>query len=289
MNIPKHTPDYLLIGHMTADLVPDGRVPGGTVSYAARTAAAFGLRVGLLTSAAHGEPLLETLTPYADIVSLPARETTTYENIYTPDGRVQYVRGVAAPIRPADIPTIFRGAKLVHLAPIADEFDPLIAREFPGALVLLTLQGLLRRWDADGRVHFKHGFNAKSLRHVDIVVFSEEDIREAPEMEAEIAGAAKHVIVTRAERGGTLYTNGTPTAYDTPSVEVVNPTGAGDVFAAGVLASLPALRGDLRAALHVGARLGATCVTRPDLDGTPTPQEARAALALAESILDEPR
>ena len=54
--------DYLLIGHMTADLTPEGkRRLGGTVSYAARTAHAFGLRVRLLSSAAQGEPLLDEL------------------------------------------------------------------------------------------------------------------------------------------------------------------------------------------------------------------------------------
>src|SRR5689334_2141128 len=95
-------PDYLLIGHMTADLTPNGRLPGGTVSYATRTAAAFGLRVALLTSATTDDSLLDSLRPYGEIVSIPAAETTTFENIYNPDGRIQYVRGVAAPIGPAD-------------------------------------------------------------------------------------------------------------------------------------------------------------------------------------------
>lgn len=42
--------DYLLLGHITLDLSPDGPQLGGTVAYAARTAQAMGLRVGVVTS-----------------------------------------------------------------------------------------------------------------------------------------------------------------------------------------------------------------------------------------------
>jgi sugar/nucleoside kinase (ribokinase family) len=272
--------DYVLIGHITADLTPTGRKPGGTVSYALRTAAAFGLRVGVLTSTAADEPLLSQLQPFAQtIISLPADQTTTYENLYFPTGRVQYVRGVAAPITPADLPPDFLSVPLIHLAPIADEYDPgALARCFPNATVLMTLQGLLRRWETDGRVHFKRWFDADALRHIDIVVFSEEDIVEAPEMEREIVSAARHVFITRAEKGGTHYIDGVPHEYTTPHVEVVQPTGAGDVFAAGLLASLPHFAFNYRQAAITAARLGAVAVTRDQLDGTPTPDEVRAAL-----------
>ncbi len=274
-------PDYLLIGHMTADLTPDGRLPGGTVAYATRTAAAFGLRVALLTSAAEGDPLLDSLTPYGEVVSIPAAQTTTYENIYLPTGRVQYVRGVAAPIGVAELPAHFLGAPLVHLAPIADEVDPQIAHQFKDSTVLLTLQGWLRRWDGDGRVHFKRWYDPDVLKSIDIVVFSEEDIVESPQMEREFAASVKHLFVTRAEKGGTYYHDGEAHDYTTPAVELVNPTGAGDVFAASLLASLPALDHDLMAAIRVAARLGATSVTRYLLDGAPTAEEVQAALTKA--------
>jgi len=272
------TPDYLLIGHMTADLFPDGRLPGGTVSYATRTAAAFGLRVGLLTSAAKGEPLLESLTLHSEVVSIPAAETTTYENIYLPTGRVQYVRGVAAPIGAGDVPAHFRAAPLVHLAPIADEVDPQIAHEFKDAMVLLTLQGWLRRWDADGRVHFKRWFDPEVLKSIDIVVFSEEDIAESPQLEAEFAGNVEHLFVTQAEHGGTYYHWGEAHHFTTPQVELVHPTGAGDIFAASLLASLPALNYDMHKALDAAAWLAANSVTRIYLASCPTPDEVKAEL-----------
>lgn len=271
--------DYLLIGHLTADLTPDGRYLGGTVSYAARTAHAFGLKVGILTSAAIDEPLLNELLPYAEIRSLPAAATSTFENIYTDTGRVQYVRGVAERIRPEHIPADWRDVPLVHLAPLTDEVDPQIAHLFPDATVLLTLQGWLRRWEADGQVKFKRWFDAEVLRSINIVVYSDQDTAEAPDMDAALIDATEHVVVTRAEHGGTYYNAGNETHYDTLQVEVVNPTGAGDVFAGALLSGLRVLDGDMLAAINVAARLGAISVTRWALDGTPTPAEVKDAIA----------
>lgn len=274
------TPDYLLIGHATADLTPDGRLLGGTVSYAARVIHSFGLSVGVLTSAAPNEPLLQQLKPYVtEMVVIPGESTSTFENIYQPTGRVQYLRGVASKITVSNIPAHWLTAPLVHLAPLTDEVDPQIAHHFPDATVMLTLQGWLRRWDADGRVRFKRWFDPDVLRDIDIVVFSEEDVAESPELEQEFAGAVRHLFVTRAEKGGTYYRDGIPTTYTTPQVELLHPTGAGDVFAAGLLCALHLLDNDFEAAGKVAARLAATSVTRVGLESAPTPAEVQQALA----------
>jgi 1D-myo-inositol 3-kinase len=272
------THEYLLIGHATADLTPNGRMLGGTVSYAARVVKAFGMRVGILTSAAPDEALLSELRPYADELRvLPTDSISTFENIYTPSGRIQYLRAVAAPITATDIPAEWLTASLVHLAPLTDEVDPQIAHRFADSTVLLTLQGWLRRWDADGRVHFKRWFDPAVLKDIDIVVFSEEDIVEAPELEQEFAGAVEHLFVTRAEKGGTYYHWGKPITYTTPQVELVHPTGAGDVFAAGLLCALYRL-GSMEAAIPVAAHVAALSVTRVGLDSAPGADEVQAAL-----------
>lgn len=276
------TPDYLLIGHITADLTPTGRQLGGTVSFAARAAGAFGLRVGVLTSAAPDESLLREVRPYIHALKvLPAAATSTFENIYEAGGRIQYIRGVAAPLGPDDIPPDWLAAPLVHLAPLTGEVDPGIAHRFQNATVMLTLQGWLRQWDATGRVTFKRWFDPAVLRDIDIVIFSEEDVREAPELEREFAGAVEHLFVTRAERGGTYYHWGTPNPFTTPTVEQVHPTGAGDIFASTLLASLARLNGNMWAATQAAAQLAAISVTRVGLDSAPTPVEVERALAEA--------
>lgn len=273
------TPDYLLIGHATADLTPDGRMLGGTVSYAARVVRAFGLTTGVLTSAAPNEPLLDELRPYAsEMVVLPAESISTFENIYAPTGRIQYLRAVASKITADDIPSGWFDSPLVHLAPLTDEVDPQIAHRFKDATVMLTLQGWLRRWDADGRVRFKRWFDSDVLQDINIVVFSEEDILEAPELEAEFAGVVEHLFVTRAEKGGTYYHWGEPTSFSTPQVELVHPTGAGDVFAASLLCALHVLKGDIQTATRVAACLASISVTRVGLASAPTAEEVQKML-----------
>jgi sugar/nucleoside kinase (ribokinase family) len=275
--------DYLLIGHATADLTPQGRLLGGTVSYASRTVHAFGLRVGVLTSAAADEPLLAELRPYAELKVKSANSTSTFENIYGPTGRKQYIRGVAAKINAEDIPQKWLAAPLVHLAPLTDEVDPQIARHFPNATVMLTLQGWLRRWGNDGLVRFKRWHDAAILEHIPIVVFSEEDIVEAPELEQEFAKTTRHLFVTRAEKGGTYYFQGEPIQYTTPQVEALYPTGAGDVFAASLLAALHVLDDRTPDAVQVAAHIAANSVTRVGLTGAPTAVEVQEALKAVRS------
>lgn len=271
--------DYLLIGHMTADLTPQGRTVGGTVSYAIRTVHAFGLRAGLVTSALPTEPLLNDLAPFGQIVVVPGSNTTTFENLYTDHGRVQYIRGVAAEITTADIPPAWRTAPLVHFAPIAGEADdPALLDLFPDSTIMATLQGWLRRWDDDGRVYFRRWNRAETLRRLNILVFSEEDIAEAPELIDELAPQTHSLFFTQAERGGIHFEYGVPTRYETPFREVVNPTGAGDVFASSLLCALY-VTGSIRTATRVAAELAAESVTRFAIDGTPTAAEVRAALA----------
>ena len=281
--------DYLLIGHITADIKRGGRVLGGTVSYAAPVARAFGHRVGIVTSAAACEPLLAQLIPYAEISIRVTDETTTFENIYEQGTRIQYVHELAASLEHDAIPVGFMSAPLVHLAPLVEEVDPNIARHFPDATVLLTPQGWMRRWDKDGRVFFKRWFDEDVLQSVDMVVFSKQDIADAPELELEFAGAVEHLLVTNGEHGGTYYHNGEPYPYAPHNVKELEPTGAGDVFATALLSSLPLLQNDVHRAVTVAARLAAISVTRASSLDSVHPDEVAEALDLARQKQDHDR
>jgi hypothetical protein len=253
--------DTLLIGHSTADLVKGGRVLGGTVSYAAPIVQRFGHQVGILTSAAKDEPLLEPLRAFAELSIVPAENTTTFENIYSPAGRVQVVHGVASPLSYAMLPECWRDVKLVHLAPLVNEVDYAFASAFPNATVLLTPQGYMRQWGEDGHVKFKTFLDEDVLKHVNILVLSRQDIAAEPELEYEFPKYTEHVVVTDGERGGNYYHKGTIHHYDPYPVTEIDPTGAGDVFAASLLSSLPLLNHDMHAALKVAAKLAALAVT----------------------------
>jgi hypothetical protein len=277
------SPTYVLIGHITADLMDNGtRIPGGTASYAAPVAKAFDHHTALLTSAACDEPLLRPLTAVADIALRVADVTTTFENRYTPEGRKQRVHSVADPLTPAWLPTGWQNAPLVHLAPLINEVDPAFAQHFPNATIMLTPQGYLRRMDDSGRVHFKRWLNQEMLQAIDIIVFSKEDIAGAPELEAGFAEAVTHCIVTNGSKGGTYYHNGKPHRYSAVEVQETDPTGAGDVFAASLLASLPLLDNNIIQALDVARRLSAQTVTQQG-SGHLTQSKVRQALDTARN------
>ncbi|MCY4021631.1 MAG: PfkB family carbohydrate kinase [Chloroflexi bacterium] len=271
--------DVLLVGHMTADLVPGGKMLGGTVAYAAPTYAAFGHRVGILTSAAFDETLLGQLLRFGKVVSLPSASSLTYENVYSDHGRQQFVRATACDLRFGDLPNAWLNAPFVHLGPLAAELDPLdMARNFPHATVMLTLQGLMRQWGADGLVRFRPWFDADALRLIDIVVFSQEDVQQYPQLTEKVRGLSKHLIVTNGRHGGTYYNSGEEMRYASLEVVPLDLTGAGDVFAASLLGVLPLVGNDVRKAVSLAGRLAAYSVTRSGVDSAPTPDEIAAAI-----------
>lgn len=256
-----HTMSYLLIGTITADIVADGRILGGTVSYAAPVVDLFGHDIRILSSADPHDSLLNPLFDLAETKIVPAEHTTTFSNIYRPTGRQQIIHQTAKNLEPSMLPEQWKNSNLVHLAPLADDVDYGFANQFPNAKVLLTPQGYMRRWGADGIVHFKEFLDKDVLQAIDILVLSKQDILAAPELENEFPKYADHVVVTDGENGGTYYHNGDNMHYDAFPATEIDPTGAGDVFAASLLASLPLVNFDMSSALIVAARLAALAVT----------------------------
>ena len=266
--------DILLIGHMTVDLVPGGRMLGGTVSYAAPTYAAFGHKVGILTSAACNEPLLGQLLPFGEISLRPAANSLTYENVYSESGRTQFIRSTASFLNYGDIPVGWTDAPYLHLGPLAAELDPReMAEHFPDATIMLTLQGMMRDWSGDGQVKYRRWFDACALEQIDIVVFSEEDLSQFPQFTDDARRVCKHLVVTQGRNGGTYYHDGGSMRYDSLPVTPQDLTGAGDVYAASLLGALPLLGGDVAKAARVAGKLAAYSVTRSGLASAPTPAE----------------
>lgn len=265
--------DYLVIGHVTQDRAADGALTvGGTAAYAARTAWAMGCRTGVLTSAEAGLDLSQALPDIA-VRRVAAPATTTFENRYTPDGRVQFVRAVAAPLTPADVPPAWRNAAVVHLGPVAGECDPALASLFPAAFLGLTPQGWMRRWDEAGRVRPAPWERAAPLlRRADAVVLSLEDVGGDEALIRRWAAQTRVLAVTQAADGCVVHAGGDVWRLPAPAVVEIDPTGSGDIFAAVFFVRL--WRGDdpPTAARRANA-VAAASVTRRGLLGTPRPQE----------------
>ncbi|NTV36851.1 MAG: ribokinase, partial [Anaerolineaceae bacterium] len=142
--------DYLVIGHVTQDIIPGGFKLGGTAAYAAKTAQAFGLRVGMVTSCSPTLelPELEGIAVY----SYPSEYSSTFENIQTPTGRIQHIHHKAEDLNISMVPETWKKTPIVHLGPVCEEIDPNLARSFPDSMVGVTPQGWLRTWDANGLI-----------------------------------------------------------------------------------------------------------------------------------------
>jgi len=276
--------DYLVVGHVTRDLVDGTFTIGGTVSYSARTARALGCRVGVVTSAS---PDLD-LSPILDgvlVARSPAAATTTFENIYTPDGRHQVLHSVAEMLVPGMVPSRWK-ASIVHIGPLVQECSPALVEGLGDSFIGLTPQGWMRQWDEAGNVRpSRWEAPGPLLARADGVVLSEEDVGGDQHLLAEYATQTRLLVVTDGIRGCTVYEHGRARRFSAPAVDEVDPTGAGDIFAAAFFVALQRV-GDAWTAARFANCIAARSVTRTGLKSTPTPDEiARCERALRISVV----
>lgn len=268
--------DYLVIGHVTQDLTPNGPILGGTASYSALTAKALGLRVGIVTACTP-----ELKMPELDGIQVAANfaeQNTTFENINTPTGRIQYIHHRAPGLTVSSVPEIWRNTPIVHLGPVAQEVDANLGRAFPDSLVCLTPQGWLRAWDENDRIHPTEWPEASYvLSTAAVAIISVEDVQGEESIVDDMASAVRILVVTEGYNGCRLYWNGDLRRFVAPKVPEVDPTGAGDIFATSFFHRLASTRDPWEAARFATA-LAAHSVTRRGLLGVPTQEEIQAAM-----------
>jgi sugar/nucleoside kinase (ribokinase family) len=268
--------DYLVIGHLSCDLTPAGTRLGGTVAYSALTARALGLRVGVVTAWGGEVPLdgLDGIT----IQYVPAPHSTTFENIYSPGGRIQYIHHTAPDLSLENVPDIWKRAPIVHIGPIAGEAKVLVEGNLSSSLLGLTPQGWLRTWDGDKRViPCAWPESAKVLPKAGAVVLSIEDVGGDEDQIEAMASACRILAVTEGPAGARLYWNGDSRRFRTPAVEEVDATGAGDIFATAFFWRLYVTR-DPWAAARFATHLASFSVKRRGLDGIPLQEEIQTCL-----------
>jgi sugar/nucleoside kinase (ribokinase family) len=229
-------PNYLMLGHITSDLLPDGStIPGGTALYAARTAQRLDMHPAIVSATATLPVDWPSDVPVASVAGSYA---PIFENRYTPNGRIQFLHGEAPPLTIADVPSAWRTAQIVHLGPILVETPLALMANFPAALVGMTPQGMMRKWQPPFPCQIQYTpFDPAPalLARIDILVMSIEDVHGDQSVAERYAQHCGIVALTRGANGADIYLDGVPhhiNAY--PAVER-DPTGAGDVFAAALM------------------------------------------------------
>jgi hypothetical protein len=270
---PLHSVDYLVIGHLTVDITSNGLLLGGTAAFASLTAQALGLRVGIVTSFGNEIPTSEL--NHIPIISYPTLHSTTFENIQTSSGRIQYIRQFAEKIDLNLIPDPWKEASIVHLAPLAQEVEPTLARAFPNSLLGVTPQGWMRAWDSNGLVHPTEWLEAAYvLSKANATVLSIEDIANDEHLIEEMAASCHILAITEAEKGSRIYWNGDVRRFPAPSMPVVDATGAGDIYAAAFFVRLLDTHDPWEAG-RFATQLASFSITRVGLASAPTSEEIK--------------
>lgn len=250
--------DIVTVGHFAIDFIelPEGKATeptlGGPPTYVSLAATNLGAKASILSKVGDDFP-----TDYVtwlgnqgvDLSGLERVEgalTTSFVLHYCGEGdRQLFLKNRAPTIEAGDIPDSFE-AKAVHLAPIANEISYSTAARLRAktSSVSLDPQGLLRRFEEDGKMYLGSIGNPEILRITDVFKGSLKEIRaftgESGLAEA-IRSVHKHgvktVMVTRGAEGSLVSVKGK--LYRVPAGKpriVVDTTGSGDVFVGAFLA-----------------------------------------------------
>jgi 1D-myo-inositol 3-kinase len=276
-------PDFVVVGHVCQDLLPDGSLSlGGSVSYATTTAFRMGYGVGVVTSAGPDLDVAQAL-PGAEIVCHQAAATTLFENIYLDGKRKQFVHQRANVITGEQIPFQWRHAPMAYLGSIDQEIDDSVFHCFAeDVLIGVMPQGFFRRWDERGLIYFTRWEPSEAvLRRINVLVISELDVPDPDELVREWGRFIDIIAVTHAERGATVYRAGESCYYPARSTQQVDPTGAGDVFAAAFLIRFSETGDPCQAAPFANA-VASFSIEQPGVAGIPLRGQVEDYLAAVQ-------
>lgn len=265
------------LGTVALDIVetPAGtahEVPGGSALYFAAAASNLGpvAVVGVTGADFPAEPLDRLTARGVDVSGIVRLEYPTFRwhARYDAAGRREVLsvhRGSVVRTAPP-VPMAFRDPAVLFLGSTDPEVQlrVLEGSGAPGKVVLDTMP----HWIRDGRAQLE-----AVLRRTDILLVSQEELEplggdpdEARAARAVRSAGPSWVVVTRGSAGARAYGHGPMLEVDAVAADrVVDPTGAGDAFAGGLVASLAQARdlspASMRRALSVGAEMGARAVS----------------------------
>lgn len=252
------TPDLVVLGNLLVDDVvfPDGRTrfaePGGACLYMALGATLWGVRVGLVSVAGEEYPARALDSLQARGVDLLGVRRLGHPGLRTwllyEGARRRVVHRLEGPTHadvspgPGDVPAEWRAARAIHLAPMPLDTQARLVEAmttWPGAHLSLDPYALVT---AETLASV-----ASVLAGVDTLFLSEDELelghgdrRDAlPRLRR---GRLRRVAFKRGALGGTFLDDAGFLDWAPRAGVVVDPTGAGDAFAAGVWAGW--LRGE---------------------------------------------
>ena len=257
-----------VVGNLSRDLV-DGGLPraGGAPFHGGRALRALGCPALVGAKCAHGDRD-SLLTPLVRL-GLPVlwrggSSTATFSFRYEGDRRVMEVHMLGDPWTVQDLHGLEQ-AEWVHVGGLARSDFPAatLAELARDRRVSFDGQGLVRP-DRTGPLALDDDYDPEVLRHVSILKLAEEEAQAlvgGPDEDALRALGVAEVVVTLGSRGSLVLADGKlERVAAQPAGEEIDPTGAGDAFAAAYLVSRssghPPLAAARRATVLVAGLLG---------------------------------
>jgi sugar/nucleoside kinase (ribokinase family) len=261
-------PDYLIIGHITKDLIHNDYRLGGTAVYSGVLAHRMGMKVAVYTSGASNLDL--DIMQGIDIIDQPGPGTTTFINEYSPEGRTQRLLDRADDLDINKIPEKWKQAKIIHLAPVAQEIPLSAIRELPEGTLAFSLQGWMRDWDEEGWItSIPMPRLDPPARENSVGFVSIEDLGNDRSKLKDIQSQFPLLVFTLGPSGIELRYGDRILAVPAPSMEEHDPTGAGDIFTAAFMIFWKIKEMEIERSASLGNALGAYSVSQLGTDGIP--------------------
>jgi hypothetical protein len=266
------TPEYLIIGHVTRDLIDEGFSLGGTAVYCALLAQRLGIQTAIFTAC--DDRLDLEILEGVRIHNQGSVGTTTFKNQYSSSGRTQRLHHRASELDISLLPPGWNKARIVHLAPVIGEVSLDAGKYFQESSVFYSLQGWLRKWDKEGIVSpAPFPDPDQDCFHPQGAFLSIEDVGFERSQLDLLIHCFPLLIFTLGQDGAEIYQKGVMTPIPaTPAVEI-DPTGAGDIFAAAFIIEKVMKGKSVAESARTAAQLAALSVTRPGLEGVPSIKE----------------
>ncbi len=278
--------ELVVVGNFSKDLIYKGESffesIGGTPFYTGLTASKLGVKTGVVANLGLN---LRNYLSFLEELNLSGlrlmEESTVFEHHYLKGKRVSKIVCTGKPLSFNQIPKSFLEAEIIHLGPIFQEVTlemiEKIRRKFKG-VISLDAQGLTRFLNKEKEIFLKGDLCLKAVKHVDIIKLSIEEAKlfhENPEITCSmfLREGVRICIVTLGKEGVFVLTS--KEEIKLPGVEVkevVDETGAGDVFMGGMLYSM--LKGkSLQDSLLTGEAAAAASLKDKGLKAIPNKKE----------------
>jgi len=222
--------DVVIVGNITKDFFENNSTfhVGGSSIYAGIGSAMMGLKTLIISNHSIPESDLPNYDQL-DIYCVNSETNTEFLWNYEKKNRKGFIKTYTKKIS-LNLRTKIK-TKMLMIAPVFNELNLNIKNNFDYEISLLSPQGLIRHLNKKSEICLKKLSLNENFHGIDLISYSDEENYYIDKKY--LFNYVKYIAVTLSERGAKIYSNyNKSTKFNSylPNV-VIDPTGAGDIFA----------------------------------------------------------